>query len=391
MVRRVTSEINELFGVDVDSVNSAKLAQDTCSGPWHQRALRRNIRRLSCTRSHIDVYSNLGFSFAPIRGFTVIRTFTHGSATDGKIVAIDLDLNGTCMTVVQKMADGSTKRSKKEMTSDDLARSASEQFARELISRGYIERAGRNSKPGSTGAVAAPKPASRAREHEAVKSNPAFDDLEAPAQAAVAPLPRLAASVGAQPVSGEALKKKKKKSGKRKKQKAQGGDALDKRVLAGVGAVALALLAGIGFVIYDFFIKPPTIVATWQGGMVEHEISRKLSVTQYSLTLDDKHRAELVVTEHETWVGVGTYAVKGDRIKLALKDGEGESSEREYKIALSRVSLELYEPDSGKLLVQLLRQRTPPVVRAKAPARVSADGIDAAWLWVTSHAVFASG
>jgi hypothetical protein len=306
----------------------------------------------------------------------VIRTFTHGSATDGKIVGIDLDLNGTCMTVVQKMADGSTKRSKKEMTSEDLARSASEQFARELISRGYIERAGRNSKPGSAGAAAAPKPASRAREREAVKSNPAFDDLEAPAQAAVAPLPRLAASVGAQPVSGEALKKKKKKSGKKKKQKAQGGDALDKRVLAGVGAVALALVAGIGFVVYDYFIKPPTIVATWQGGMVEHEISRKLSVTQYSLMLDDKHRAELTITEHETWTGVGTYAVKGDRLKLSLIDGEGDSSEREYKISLGRVTLELSDPGSGKLLVQLLRTRIPPNIRAKAPARSNAEAID---------------
>jgi hypothetical protein len=346
------------------------------SESWRKRALWRNIRCLSPERSPIDVKSDFKSSSAPIQGFAMIRRFTHGSTTAGNIVVVDLDLSGTRMTVVQKMADGSTKRSAKEMTDEGEARSASEKFARELISRGYTERVSRGPKPAGTGAAAAaPKPSARARELQGVKTNPAFDDLEAPAPAAIQPLPRLAGATGAQPSADDALKKRKKKSGKRKKQKARGGDALDKRVLAGVGAVALALIAGIGFVIYDFFIKPPTIVATWQGGMVEHEISRKLSVTQYSLTLDDKHRAELVVTEHETWVGVGTYVVKGDRIKLTLKDGEGESSEREYKIALSRVTLELFEPDSGKLLVQLLRTRTPPVIRAKAPARVFADGI----------------
>ncbi len=340
------------------------------SESWRKRALWRNIRCLSLEPSLIVVKSDFKSSSALIQGFAMIRRFTHGSATEGNSVVVDLDLSGTRMTVVQKMADGSTKRSQKEMTDEGEARSASEKFARELISRGYTERVSRGPKPAGTGAAAS-KPSARARE-----INPAFDDLEAPAPATLQPLPRLAGVAGTQRSADDTLKKKKKKSGKRKKQKAQGGDALDKRVLAGVGAVALALIAGIGFVIYDFFIKPPTIVATWQGGMVEHEISRKLSVTQYSLTLDDKHRAELVITEHEPWIGVGTYVVKGDRIKLSLTDGEGESSEREYKIALSRVTLELYEPGSGKLLVQLLRTRTPPVIRAKAPARSNAGAID---------------
>jgi hypothetical protein len=243
-----------------------------------------------------------------------------------------------------------------------------------LISRGYIERAGRGHKTAGSGEAPA-KPAARTREPQRVEANPAFDDLEAPASNASQPLPRLGGTAGKPPSSDDAIKKKKKKSGKKKKQKGQSGDALDKRVLAGVGAVVMAIIAGIGFVIYDGFIKPPTIVATWQGGMVEHEISRKLSVTQYSLMLDDKHRAELTITEHETWTGVGTYTVKGDRLKLTLKDAEGDSSEREYKIALARVTLELYEMDSGKLLVQLLRTRIPPAVRAKAPPRVNADGI----------------
>lgn len=304
----------------------------------------------------------------------MIRRFTHGSATDGKIVVIDLDLDGTRMTVVQKMPDGSTKRSEKEMTSEALARSASEQLARELIARGYIERVGRGPKPAGSG-VAASKPAAMARELEGVNAGPAFDDLEAPAPAAVQPMPRLAGSAGTQPSGDAARKKKKKKGGKKKKQNAQSRDALDKRVLAGIGAVVVALIAGIAFLIYDAFIKPPTIVGTWRGGMVEHEISRYLKRAQYDLILDDKHRADFTLDELGTWIGVGTYAVKGDRLKLTLKDGEGVSSEREYKIALGRVTLELYDPDSGKLLVQLLRMREPPVVRAKAPPIRNGGGI----------------
>ena len=192
---------------------------------------------------------------------------------------------------------------------------------------------------------------------------------------AAQPLPRLARSDGTQPSSGDAPKKKKKKSGKKKKQSGQGGDALDKRVLAGFGAVALAMVCGLGYVVYDGFIKPPSLFANWQGGMVDHEISKHLTVTRYVLIVDNKNRAEFTVVDENPWVGVGTYVVKGDRLKLTLKDGADEPSEREYKIALARSTLELYDPASGKLLVQLLRQRTPPVVRAKAPPITNADEI----------------
>jgi hypothetical protein len=36
----------------------------------------------------------------------------------------------------------------------------------------------------------------------------------------------------------------------------------------------VAAIAGIRFLVFDAFIKPPTIVANWQGGMVDHEISK---------------------------------------------------------------------------------------------------------------------
>ena len=146
------------------------------------------------------------------------------------------------------------------------------------------------------------------------------------------PLPRLARSGGASSSDDDAPKKKKKKSGKKKKQKGQSSDALDKRVLAGVGAVGLAIVCGLGYVIYDGFIKPPSLFANWQGGMVDHEISKHLTVTQYVLILNDKNRAELTIVEHNAWIGVGTYTLKGDRLKLTLKDGLDETSEKEYKI-----------------------------------------------------------
>ncbi len=173
----------------------------------------------------------------------------------------------------------------------------------------------------------------RPREHAPVTASPAFDDLEAPA---AQPLPRLARSNGTQPSSGDAPKKKKKKSGKKKKQSGQGGDTLDKRVLAGVGAVGLAIVCGLGFVIYDGFIKAPSLFANWQGGMVDHEISKHLTVTQYVLILNDKNRAELTIVDQNPWIGVGTYTLKGDRLKLNLKDGAGrDERDREYKIARS--------------------------------------------------------
>jgi hypothetical protein len=127
----------------------------------------------------------------------------------------------------------------------------------------------------------------------------------------------------------------------------------------------------IAFVVYDAFLKPPTIVGVWRGGMVEHEISRSLTVTEYDLVLDDQKRAALSVEVpgFPKTTSVGTYAVKGNRLKLTVKDEDGDSSDREYKIVLGRVTLELHDLESGKLLVQLLRFRETPVVRAQAPRR----------------------
>ncbi len=297
-----------------------------------------------------------------------MRRFTLGSGTDRTIVVIEL--NGTRMSVFQTMADGTTKRSARDFGSEAEARSASDQMTRELVSRGYAERVARGTKPATMGATAL-KPATRAREHEAVTSNDVYDDVWAPGGTTAPALQRIASAPSVQSSVDDATRKKKKTGGKKKKKKAQSGDALDKRVLAGVGAVAVVFIGVIAFVVYDFFIKPPTIVGVWRGGMVEHEISRSLTLTQYDLVLDDKRRAALALqgARDEPTRMVGTYVVKGNRLTLAVKDDDGNPSDRDYKIVLGRVTLELYDPESGKLLVQLLRSRDSPVVPAQTPRR----------------------
>jgi hypothetical protein len=295
-----------------------------------------------------------------------MRKFTLGSGTDRKTVVIEL--SGQRMSVVQTMADASTKRSEREFESAAEAQSASEKMARELISRGFAESAAGSPKPGNTG-TAIPKPAAAVREREAALRNRAFDDVEA--TAATLP-PRLGAAPSVKLSDSDAPQKKKKTGGKKKKKKGQRGDELDKRVLFGVGAVGVAFLGLIAFIVYDMFIKPPTIVGVWQGGMVEHEISRSLTLTQYGLILDDKRRASFTLQRvgmEEPATMVGTYAVKGDRLKLSVSDEDGDQSEFEYKISLGRVTLELYDLESGKLLVQLIRFREPPVVKPLAPRK----------------------
>jgi hypothetical protein len=290
-----------------------------------------------------------------------------GSGSDRKIVVIEL--SGKRMGVVQTMSDNSTKRSEKDFGSEAEAGSASTKLAGELISRGFKESPARGHEPSNTGS-AAQKPAPSAHERDTVGAKRVFDDIEAPVGTVSPVLQRLTPEPSVRSSTGDSQQKKKKKGGKKKK-KSQSSDALDKRVLAGVAAVGIVFIGIIAFVVYDALIKPPTIVGVWRGGLVEHEISRSLTVTQYDLVLDDQKRAALSV--EVPGLGktslVGTYAVKGNRLKLAVKDEDGDSDDREYKIVLGRVTLELHDPESGKLLVQLIRFRETPVVRPLAKPR----------------------
>ena len=62
-------------------------------------------------------------------------------------------------------------------------------------------------------------------------------------------------------------------------------------MLGGAAAVGALLLGGLGYVIYDGFIKPPSIVGTWRGSMIEFETGKPIIHTKYDLILDEQKRA----------------------------------------------------------------------------------------------------
>jgi hypothetical protein len=307
-----------------------------------------------------------------------MRTFTLGSGTGRRFVV--LEVNGPRVAVIESKADGSPKRSEREWKSEAEARAACERMARELVSRGFVEQAASapaKAKPVAAASkpAAASKSAARAPEPARVDLNDALlEEDEGPAVASAPLLPRLATAPGAGTAT-DAPKKKKKKSGGKKKHKKAGGSGgdLDKRVVAAVAAIGVGLVGLVGFLVYDIFLKPPTIVGTWKGSRTEHEISVSLTHTEYSLILDEQKNASMTI---QNFTATGTYAVKGDRLVLNLKDEDGQTSERQYKIALGHTTLDLFDPTSGKKVVQLIRFREKPSIgggRSKSPAEPAAS------------------
>ena len=290
-----------------------------------------------------------------------MRTFTHGTGPDRRFVIIEI--NGARMRVTQGKSDGTTKRNEKELGSEAEARSACERTVRELISRGFVEQAA--PRIAKARPAAGPQPA-RKLESDGLDVGVLAEAAEG-AAVAEAVLPRIATAPGAATTEAAPRKKKKKKSAKKKGKKAGGDDGLDKRVLAGAAAVGLALVGLVGFLAYEAFLKPPTIVGHWEGSRLEYEIGRPMVHTQYRLILDAQRHASMTLQEKLT--SNGTYAVQGDRLKLTLKDEEGDASELQYKISLGRATLDLFDPESGKKVVELIRFRdTPSAASAGAPA-----------------------
>ncbi len=308
----------------------------------------------------------------PAKMEPTMRRFSLGEAADRKVVVIELQ--GKSLTVTRVKPDGTSSRQEQAFPAEAVAKAAADKLAGELLARGYREHGGKKSAPA---AATAARPASRPapRPSPAPPSEPEglglFDDLESvesssPPLARLAPRPEAAAPSDAP--------KKKKKAGKKKGKGPKNPDALDKRVLAAVAAVGLLIVGGAGYMMYDLFLKPASIVGVWKGSMVEHEIGHSLSHTSYALTLDAAKHASMSINGEN--LGSGTYSVKGGRLTLKLKDEEGEESERQYKIKLDRAALSLIDPDSNKLLVDLVRQfhepESPAAGKAKAAATAKA-------------------
>ena len=304
-----------------------------------------------------------------------MRRFSLGSSADRKIVVVEV--TGSKLNVVRVKPDGTTTRQAKDLSSEADARSACEKLVQELVARGYFEHGGKRT-PSISAEPAKAKAKSAAPIDDPDDAPPAslFDDLE-PVSESIAPLARLAVppEPACEPKKAKAAKKKK------KKKTVKDPNGLDRRVLAGVGAVALVVVGIIGYVAYDTFLKPPSIIGSWGGSMVEHEISRSLTHTAYNLVLDEKKNASLTIDHQVTTTG--SYTLKGNRLKLALKDDDGYSSDREFKIKLGGSTLDLIDPDSGKLIVQLLRLRAAP--RRRPAARSPMPRRGPRW-WTTTPA-----
>jgi hypothetical protein len=268
------------------------------------------------------------------------------------------------MTVIKQKPDGSTTRSAKELKSEAEARSASEGIARELVSRGYVEKA-----PTGSGKSPVSRPAAAP---DRLDGGSLFEDSDSLGGAAAEPVLSRLADAPAAGAKEKDTPKKKKAGGKKKRKNAEGaGDALDKRVLAGVGAVGVALVLLAGYVAYDLLLKPATIVGDWAGSMVQFETGGPMIYTQYHLVLDAQKKASM--TLQDKYTSVGTYTVKGNRLKLTFKDEEGDVSEREYKIALRRTTLDLFDPTTNKKVVQLLRLGDTPATGKAAPPAAPAE------------------
>ena len=296
-----------------------------------------------------------------------MRRFTLGSSADRKVVV--LEIAGPVLSVTQVARDGTKKRRDQTLATESAARTAADKLAKELLTHGYVEHSAvKASKAGPATAAAGatpppPPPAAPKLEPDGISAS-IFDDLEVVEESA-APLARLAHPPAESLGSAPSPKKKKKK--KRGKKQAGNPDGLDKRVLAGIGAVVLAVIAGLGFVVYDSFLKPPSILGAWGGSMVEHEISQSLTHTSYRLVLDENKRASMAISDGDPLTG--TYSVKGNRLSLALKDEEGLETNREYVFKLGRGTLDLIDPESGKLLVQMIHIRNTPTIAIAAPGQ----------------------
>ncbi len=311
-----------------------------------------------------------------------MRTFVQGSGPERKLYAIEVD--GTRLKIYQKKAEGTTKKFVKELEDETEALAEAERMVADLRARGYVEQ----SSSSSSRAKRAGSASSGSLQAADISSS-AYDDVE-PAGPV---LGRLASAPAAS--AAESGKAKAKKAGGKKKKKKQAADpdGLDKRVLAGIGAVCLGVAGFFGYMAYDVFLKPPSIVGTWAGSMIEFEIGHPIIHTEYQLVLDEQKHASM--TLQEKYTSTGTYTVQGNRLKLALKPepdkddekvvdkGEGEGGDeakfepqtetREYKISLGRVTLDLYDPETGKQVVQLLRFRAPPVVASGSAAKQGKD------------------
>jgi hypothetical protein len=312
-----------------------------------------------------------------------MRTFSLGSGDSRKFVQVIVD--GPRMTVVQGKADGTTRKSEKTLGSPAEAASAGDLMARELISRGFIEqtdgRPSRSKAPRPPASASAPKAPSKPKPAaaEADDTGAAYLlEAEEEAEPAAPLLPRLAPAPGAATAADDKPAKAKKKKKKGKKSGTGGGDELDRRVLAGIGAGVLAIVGLLGYVTYEAFLKPASLVGTWQGSRLDYEAGGPMSHVQMRLVLDAQGRFSQSFGDSDPDTGTYTRDKSGRLVLISVDPDDGSKHETAYKIDLAKVTLDLYDPDSGKKQIQLIRQTAEkPSVAGGAPAPAAPKAVAA--------------
>jgi predicted DNA-binding WGR domain protein len=308
-----------------------------------------------------------------------MRTFVLGTGSDRKFVVIEVQ--GRHMSVTHGRADGTTKKSEKELASESAAVSACDLLARELTGRGYSERlpeTGDGVKKTKRPSAAAPKvqgkqpaakpaPIARVVEEDEDDAPYLLDEPEDEAVESVAPLQRLASAPTPSPASGTDKPKAKKK---KKKKKKQDGEKKDWTFILGSSAAGLLLVGMIGYIVAPFF-APTTIYGTWQGSRVEYEPSKPMTYTHYKLTLDQAKNASLTMQQELT--STGTFTTKGDQLVLHLKgdDPEDDPEDITFKYKLSGSTLELFDPIKGESLVKLIKLSTTDSIGGAGPGAES--------------------
>jgi predicted DNA-binding WGR domain protein len=294
-----------------------------------------------------------------------MRRFTQNNGSDERFV--EIDVRGRRMTVVSGKANGSPKRQEKDFADDGEAKAAGERLAQEMLARGYVQQAkGSKSATVSTATQPVRKPPKSVLE----------DVLEEPADPAMPVLSRM--SRPAQPGAGDNGAEKTPKAKKKKRKKKKTGDQTDWIFVGGTSVAGTALIGLLSWFIWSSFLKPATIIGTWQGSKTEYEPSKPIIYTHYRLALNEQGRARMV--RQKDYESVGTYRVVGNRLKLSFanEDGEGEGQDLEYKFTLSSVTLALFDPSTGKPIVELTRMSEMDKVPGPTPKKGQEPDGDAA-------------
>ena len=298
-----------------------------------------------------------------------MRTFTLGSGADRKFVVLEIE--GARVSIIEGQPDGRTKRKDKQLNGEAEAQAAHDRLINELFARGFVEKRSRIVKRPKIILAEKSEPDDAPFGPGGIAAEDLYDlDDGIAAEEDARVLPRLGPPAEVDPVDDPGPKKATKKAGARKKKrkrKAEGrGDELDKRIVGLAIGIGLALVGVVGFLVWEAALKPPSIVGIWQGSRLDFETGGPMSFSQYRLVLDERKHASMTLQQEINYAG--TYALKGKQLTLNLIDEEGESVTQEYKVALGRATLDLFDPRTDKKVVQLTRlHEKPPSGGGSAP------------------------